>query len=506
MTHQSDLSNIYGGDWSPPTRSLRAALLYSARKYSDKIVLTIPHQDASHLSELRPPGTGQHISDRHCLEWAWADLDHASHQVADGLLRSGVKAGDILVTFLPNCAEWALCYLACIKTRITLASLDPSMLNRPEELTYYIDLLKPTAVVAEATKHVPPFKKALNITCSSHNDVPGWTSLTTLAKLNHSEQFLLPLYAEDEPTNDQENIPHHILFTSGTTEGLPKGCPRSTRSFSLTADAHAQTGAMDRNTRFMISMPNYRASCMFCPMMVWKHGGSIVLLPGTSFDAGALIEGYLTHKCTHSMLAATMLYAIAAHPMLPSAFPDLRQVWLTGDIITKDMLTYGQKTFGSNVKVMPLHGMSEGKGMLEWRAEDYDLDAEVPVMDGGIAAVGRVALGARVRIAGLDSNAPVRIGEEGEIHLCSPVQIESYMGGRNAHEFYEDDEGKWFKTGDVGKIDADGLVYILSRVKDIIKYQGIPVSPTMIEVVLNKDPEVMVSYAAACIPSCSGLY
>jgi acyl-CoA synthetase (AMP-forming)/AMP-acid ligase II len=62
--------------------------------------------------------------------------------------------------------------------------------------------------------------------------------------------------------------------------------------------------------------------------------------------------------------------------------------------------------------------------------------------------------------------------------------INAYRDNAAAEAFYEDDEGRWFKTGDIGFINDDSLVYVMGRKKDIIKRLGIPIPPILLENVL----------------------
>ena len=114
-------------------------------------------------------------------------------------------------------------------------------------------------------------------------------------------------------------------------------------------------------------------------------------------------------------------------------------------------------------------------------------------MHGGMLSVGRALPGGQVKVACIDSNRPVSIGDTGELHYCGDTYINQYLNGQNPESFYNDERGHWFKSGDVGTISEEGYIYVLGRIKNVLKCNGATVSPAALEAVLNTDKDVEVS-------------
>ncbi|KAK5675715.1 hypothetical protein LTR17_027763, partial [Elasticomyces elasticus] len=113
----------------------------------------------------------------------------------------------------------------------------------------------------------------------------------------------------------------------------------------------------------------------------------------------------------------------------------------------------------------------------------------------------KVAKGSRVRIWSREKNALARKGEAGELHVSSDVTIRHYLDNTNEDSFYVDKIGRWFKTGDLGMIDTEDVVYILGRTKDVIMRAEIPITPAALESSIGKLTGVLASVIAMPSPT-----
>jgi len=105
---------------------------------------------------------------------------------------------------------------------------------------------------------------------------------------------------------------------------------------------------------------------------------------------------------------------------------------------------------------------------------------------GEIAPVGKVKPGDSVQVWSHDNDRVANRSEPADMHVCCGSIIKHYLGGVHEDSFYEDDHGRWFKTGDLGMINEDGIVYILGRMKDVIKRAGVPIIPAALESCIEK--------------------
>jgi acyl-CoA synthetase (AMP-forming)/AMP-acid ligase II len=96
--------------------------------------------------------------------------------------------------------------------------------------------------------------------------------------------------------------------------------------------------------------------------------------------------------------------------------------------------------------------------------------------------MGKIAANMRVRIWNVDENRTCRKDEPGEVQLCSPNVITHYLDNAKPEAFITDESGsRWFRTGDLGLIDSKDILYVVGRIKDIIKRSGIPITPAALE-------------------------
>lgn len=124
-----------------------------------------------------------------------------------------------------------------------------------------------------------------------------------------------------------------------------------------------------------------------------------------------------------------------------------------GNIIGDKLLNEFKESFSAD-RVLSIWGMSEGAGVIGW---DRD-DEEIPSTAHGLSAHGRVLPGTKVRIVDPQSEDRKLVGkgEIGDFHISSPMNIRRYLFNRNADEFYTDEQGSWFVTGDHAKMDHSG--------------------------------------------------
>jgi len=143
--------------------------------------------------------------------------------------------------------------------------------------------------------------------------------------------------------------------------------------------------------------------------------------------------------------------------------------------------------------------MSEGAPVVSWRRRDETLCKENGYHEG----VGRVLPGARVRVCKYkgggkgESWEVLPRGEAGELHVGGAGVIGEYLGGEKGESFYQDEVGGWMVTGDQGRMDVDGVVYITGRYKDVIIRAGENISPVKMEVAIGELGIVAQVVAAA---------
>jgi fatty-acyl-CoA synthase len=405
----------------------------------------------------------------------FAEFDATIDRVAAALSGAGLAKGDRLALLSHNC--WQYPVLVFATARIGVILVPVNFMLGPEELAYILDHSGSAALVAEAAL-VPVATEAVRCSLGTVriraeirlDGAPGhdgWVNVETWFAHEGS-----PPYVE---IGDED--PLRIMYTSGT-ESRPKGALLSSRSLMWQYVSCIAVGEMSERDVEVHSMPLYhcaqldnflitdlylgatsvilrrpdpvlilraiereRATNLFCPPTVW-----IELLRSPEFakrDVSSLRKGYYGA----SAMPAEVLRDIRAR------FPNLR-LWNF----------YGQTEMASLATALPPHEQDEFAG-----------------------SAGRPALNVETRIVDPDGNE-VPVGTVGEIVHRSPQLIHGYY--RNSEQTADAFQDGWFHSGDLGRFDDGGRLYVVDRRKDMIKSGGENVSGREVEEVLYQHDAV----------------
>lgn len=492
----AELADIYGGDatFNP---SLFAAIEKGLIQNRHGPAVVVRHQPAGHLSDIVEVDDAK---PNYCLRWTFDQLHKGAVRVAKGLLDAGVPPGSSIVTFTPNNAEWLLLLWALTLAKIGVSSLDPGSLSpaRKGELVSYLTGVKPSAIILaddRGAHAINDMLKELNMDCKvkvlfrgSLKKPPGWT---TLAQLSASYTPAADASLSSSARSDDPNRIAFILYTSGTSSGKPKGCPRTTECMIVsTLNQHFQKPGRAKSVRRLLHTANFRIIAPLTAMRAWCTGACIVM-PGPGFEPRTVLDAIEQEGITDSLFIPAQIHALAADPTIGDR--DLSSVDLMmsgGDIVTRALIEKSRRIF-PNAGWMTGHGMTEGGGFFQW--DFWDREDEVPY-HGDISTLGRVNNSTRIRI--VQDGRTVNRGQNGELQLQSPGVITHYLGGTNADSWVTDDQGTWFRTGDLGMLDKDGYAFILGRLKDIVKRAGVALTPAAIESCLQAFTGTQVCCAA----------
>jgi fatty-acyl-CoA synthase len=272
----------------------------------------------------------------------------------------------------------------------------------------------------------------------------------------------------DEPVGHDD--PALILYTSGTT-GHPKGAVLTHGNFLWnTVNALVDFDITSKEMSLMISPLFHVASLGMGALPMLIKGGTIVLEAG--FDPGRalmLIEKY----------RITMLAGVPTTYQMMCEHPD----WATTDLSSVHHMTCG----GSAVPARVLNAYEErglafmlSYGMTESSPGATSVPARYSRAKAGSSGLPHYFVDMRIRD---EQNADAPVGEVGEIQLRGPNVIAEYW---NKPEASRDSfvDGNWFKTGDMGYVDADGFLFVADRIKDMIISGGENIYPAEVEQII----------------------
>jgi fatty-acyl-CoA synthase len=272
-----------------------------------------------------------------------------------------------------------------------------------------------------------------------------------------------------------------ILYTSGTT-GAPKGVMLSHRAILATVAPTVERAGLDESDTLLSTLPLFWVAGLVIRALPTLASGCALVLPET-FTAAGVIDLMRRHRLTGIHLRPPQVGQILSHP---SFNPELLSRVRRGGGRTD---WYAPHLDPEKARFITGYGMTETAGyvtVLDWR------DPPETRRTG----LGSPLPGVEIRIVG-DDGEVLPPGEVGEIRIRAPGQFRGYH--KQPPGTGLDEEG-FVRTGDLGRLDADGTFHFDGRGKDLLRVKGINVSPVEVESVLATHPGVEAAYVVGLPP------
>ena len=443
-----------------------------------------------------------------------ARLERMSNAFAAALVDMGVQRGDRVALLLPNCPQFLVAEFGAWKAGAIVAALDPS--HPPDELRELLSSIKPQVLIAlsaqhgrakEAQKHVGI--EHLIVTNIKEHLPRGTRLMFTLfqegrgghrVRLANGDRWMpellevyrgafrprVPIAPDDDAT---------LLATGGTT-GMPKlvlGTHRNSVASGFQLSAWFRDLAEPGCDVVMLSIPLFHV-----------YGSSLV--QGLSIMARlplALVPDpldatdFLTtlHRVRPAFVAGvpSIFRAIAEHPLVLAGRIDFGSLKMCFSGVAP-LLAETRARFEAlaGCAVVQGYGLTESQGV----------NVVNPVS--GVHKIGSVGMplpDTEVRIRDQGDTRDLPLGEVGEIWLSCPQLMRRYWGSEHdkAATLRIEGAARWIRTGDLGYLDADGYLFIVDRLKDLIEVGGFQVWPREIEEVIAMHPGV-AEVGVAAVP------
>ncbi|MFF8811962.1 long-chain-fatty-acid--CoA ligase [Streptomyces pactum] len=399
-----------------------------------------------------------------------------SNRTAHALLAAGVGPGTRVAHLAADSEHTYDLLLACAKTGAVLVPVDPRLApgeighvlrDSGCELLFVAPELRP---VVERLRPAPPRLRTLVTVDAS---APGGGPFRTW-------QAELPDI--DPPAVVDPGLPLAQLYTSGTT-GAPKGVVLSRRSFWAVHDllARHRLDWLDwrEDDRSLGVLPVHHVGGPWWFLQGFRVGATLVLARG--FDARRILGLIRSGGVSVALLVPSMLQILLDEPAVtPADFRGLRKVVYGGAPIPEPLLTRCLEVMGC--------AFAQIYGLTETCASAVCLPPEDHVPGGPrLSAAGRPYPGVVVQAVD-ERGRPLPDGEVGELRISTPAVMEGYW--RRPAATAEALVDGWLYTGDAGRVDADGYVYIQDRIKDMVLVAGENVYPAEVEHALRGHPSV----------------
>lgn len=343
--------------------------------------------------------------------------------------------------------------------------------NRPEFLAVVLAIwrLAATAVLISPAWRRVEVDHALALTAPAHA-VGDHPVLAGLMPMLHLDEAVPPGEAlTGPPPPDTDAV---LVFSSGTT-GLPKAVRHTHASLGEAVRHWAHALRLTHRDRIQVATPPSHILGLLNLLTALKTGARVRLHP--RFDIDKVLAHIESDRITVEMAVAPIALAIASHSELESYdLSSLRYImWGATPVNAQVARTVTRRT---GVGWLPAYGTTE-----------LPVIACNPIDGARLDSVGRPVPGVDLRIVSLDTGEPAGPGEVGEIQARSASLMAGYLPAEATAESMCDG---WYRTGDVGWLDAGGWLRITDRLKEMIKVRGFQVAPAEIEAVLQGHPAV----------------
>ncbi len=394
---------------------------------------------------------------------------------ARGLVASGIRPGEVIGIFLPNCWEFGVAYHAA-----TLAGAVPTTLNptyREREVRYQLDNSEAVALISDGSlltginlSGLPALRRVYTVRAPGPGGSQAFDSLFEAA-----EGVQLPT-----PERDSRLTLATLPYSSGTT-GLPKGVMLS--HYNLVANVYqtlipGESGAVSEADVMLCFLPLYHIYGLTVGLnLALMRGSTLVLMPRFDCDASLQLiadEGVTIVLCVPPTLLA---YCQAAEQ---GKFPSEHHLsWVKSGAAPLAPELARRFTASTGVPIRQGYGMTEASPVTHLGFLEKELYKP--------ESVGMPVAQTDCRVVD-EKEQDVVPGEIGELVMRGPQFMLGYWKSPDATAAVLRDG--WYWTGDIVRVDEDGLYYVVDRRKEMMKYKGFSIAPAEVESVLLEHPAV----------------
>ncbi|MFZ7111419.1 MAG: class I adenylate-forming enzyme family protein [Desulfatiglandales bacterium] len=403
-----------------------------------------------------------------------------TNRLIHALTDMGVKKGEVLGVYSWNCIEYTDVYAAAMKGGFVSSPYNARL--KVDELDYLINYSEATTLfvgpemveTVQALRPRLPRVKNVILFKGTGPDMISYGDLTAR-------------YPDDEPDVEvREEDPVFIFYTSGTT-GVPRGA------------LYTQARGMDDTRRFAVALTLEHGDkhIQIMPLFhvggtknMWGYffvGGSNVIMPQISFDPGATLQAIQDERATDIHIVATHLASFLALPDVDQYdLSSLKRMFYAASPMPVELLKRGMEKWGPIF--LQFYGSTEdGPCVTMLSRKQHDLLGRPPEEQKTLASAGFPHIGVHVRIVN-EEEKDVAPGEVGEIIVHSKGVLEEWW--HKPEETRETVIDGYVHTGDMGRYDEQGHIYIVDRKRDMIVSGGENIFPREVEEILYAHPAV----------------
>lgn len=424
------------------------------------------------------------FGDRPCLivgsankVYSFADTDLISRRTAAGLTNLGIRKGDVVMVLLQNCAEFVFSFMGASMIGAITTTANPFYTT--SEIFKQFNASKAKLIITKSNyvdKLRPPAgahpKIGVDFQVITIDKPPAdCLNFSVLSEANENDAPIVSIHPDD---------PVALPFSSGTT-GLPKGVVLTHRSL-ITSVAQQVDGEnpnlhLTTNDVVLCVLPLFHIYSLNSVLLCSLRAGAGVLLM-EKFEIGSLLGLIEKHRVTVAAVVPPLVLALAKNRTVAEF-----------DLSSIRMVLSGAAPLGKELEealrsVLPQAIFGQGYGMTE--------AGPVLTMSLGFAkqpfptksgSCGSVVRNAELKVIDPDTGRSLGHNQPGEICIRGRQIMKGYLNDSEATSATIDVDG-WLHTGDIGYVDDHEEVFIVDRLKEIIKFKGFQVPPAELEALL----------------------
>jgi len=425
------------------------------------------------------------------FRYTYADCAKRARKLAHALGQLGLSAGSAVGSIAWNNHRHLEAYYAVSGSGMVMHTVNPRL--HPQQLIYVVNHAEDQVMLFDATfaplikgiaAHCPKVKAWVCLADAAHTPaIEGVANVLSYEDLiaPHSEHFEWPQF-------DEHSVAA-LCYTSGTT-GNPKGALYSHRAIVLNALVGCTPGVLSLSARETILpvVPMFHINAWCIPYAAPMVGAKLVL-PGPKLDGASLHELMESERVTVSAGVPTIWLALLQHVESHKLrFTTMRRTAVGGSAMPQSLIAKFADEYG--VEVRHGWGMTETTAVATMSALTSKHDALKPAdQHAVIAKQGKAVFGVRIKVIDENGADLPRDGQaQGELMVRGQWIVSGYFKGAESPL-----RDGWFPTGDVATIDADGVMQIRDRAKDVIKTGGEWISSIDLENAAMAHPAVAMA-------------
>eukprot|EP01018_Ginkgo_biloba_P033589 Gb_14620 [translate_table: standard] len=455
-------------------RSLRPPLVLPEDEYAS-IVSFLFRNSSSYEHKLA-------LADADSLERLnFREFKEKVNQVGSGLNQVGINKGDVVLVYAPNSIYFIICFYGIVSLGAVATTVNPLYTTMEVSKQVQDSKAKLIITVPQLWDKVKDVGLPAVIIGNNSNEYKGLTSKPPITFLSE----LLTMGSQKSPpvVNIKQTDTAALLYSSGTT-GVNKGVILNHRNFIAAALMVTSDQEMkgDKHLIFLLFLPMFHGyGLLGVTNAQLQRGNAVVSM--AKFDFVRMLEAAQEYKITNLPIVPPIMIGLAKQQNVVAKYDllSLQQIIVGAAPVAKDIMEECFKRI-PHVEIVQGYGLTESCGIATMTPPNET--------KGQFGSAGTLVPGMEAKVVNLETGKPLPPHQQGELWLRGANIMQGYLNNPHATRITLDKEG-WLHTGDLVHFDEEGYLFIVDRIKELIKYKGFQVAPAELEALLLAHPEIL---------------